>query len=184
MGRPRKNRAAFSFPSEKEPVLSDAELDAQIDGTEKTVAEIKKDSSKKAAVAQAIKEIPQIFTPEQVAFLFDIYAGGLCFIYSFIFKCDFKPLFEELKFDEQEKLTLAKPLAKIASKYAPSEWAGMTAEIELCASMGMYTVMSFKRAEIVAKREKEKKAESHTKCDSARRMPQSQPQQEAVAVTQ
>jgi hypothetical protein len=177
MGRRKKSeRQEFAFPSAAQPI-EDAELDALIDGTEKKVNDIKQDSAKKTAVAQAIKDIPQIFTPEQVAWMFDLYVGILCFIYSFIFKCDFKPLFEELKFDDKDKLTLAKPLAKIASKYAPHEWAGMTAEIELCASVGMYTVMSFKRAEIVAKREKERKQKEEM---AARRMPQQQ--REPVAV--
>jgi hypothetical protein len=180
----RRPKKQFSFPSTAEPVPTDAELDAAIDGTEAVVKEIKKDSAKKSAVAQAIKEIPQIFTPEQVAFVFDLYVGLLCFIYAFIFKCDFKPLFEELKFDEAEKMTLAKPLAKIASKYAPSEWAGMSAEIELCASIGMYTVMSFKRAELVAKREKEKqRKEEEAKRRTFVDARSNQPQREAVAVT-
>lgn len=166
----RKRRQAFNFPSEEQPAVTD-ELDAQIDrelaeaageasetAKQETATRITKDAERKKKVAAAVKEIPQIFSPEQVSWLFNVYAGALSFIYSYLFKYEFETIFEALKFDDDLALTMAKPLAKICSKYAPSEWAGMTAEIELCASLGMWTVRSYGMAKVAVNADRDKKA--------------------------
>jgi hypothetical protein len=168
MLRTKKNRQTFAFPSTDQESFTDAELDAQIDGTvsagkpsTKTAdtrrKQLEKDADDKKKNAQAVKDIPQIFTPDQVVWVFDVYVGGICFIFSLLLKCEFKVLYEELKLDEDVKLAWAKPLARVASKYAPAEWAGMTAEIELCASLGIWTAAAFGRSKAIAEKEKEKK---------------------------
>jgi hypothetical protein len=165
MGRRRggtnKPKQEFAFPSPEQPPVTDAELDAEIDGTAPEAAKYeptgfadrsaqrRKEYKEKKDIAQAVKEIPQIFTPEQVVWVFDAYVGAVSFIFALVLKADFKIIWEELKLDDDVKKVWAKPLAKIASKYAPSAWAGMTAEIELVASMGIWTVTGFGRAKKV-----------------------------------
>lgn len=154
-GRPRKIdanasevRAAvqdISFPTIDDPATIPAEEN------------IRTDAEQKRRVAAAAKEIPDIFEPEQVEWVFNIYVSILCFVYSIILKVDIELLAEELKFTPEETALMAKPLAKICSKYAPAEWAGMSAEIQLITSLGVWTVMSFKRAQKVVEKEEEKK---------------------------
>lgn len=147
MGRRKKSaKQEFSFPSESQPIT----------GFEKP-EDLKADAEKKKEVKKAADEIPEIFTPSNVEFVFDLYAGIISFVFSILLKAEFKPIFQELKFEDAEKKAMAVPLAKIASKYAPHEWAGMQAEIELVTSIGLYTVMGFKRAQAVAAKESEKK---------------------------
>src|SRR5258706_216627 len=76
-----------------------------------------RDAEAKKRVAAAAKEIPQIFEPEQVVWVFDAYVAILCFVYSIILKIEFKLLQDELSFSEDEKKIMAVPLAKICSKY-------------------------------------------------------------------
>jgi hypothetical protein len=118
------------------------------------------DAEEKRRVAEAAGKIPEIFTPDQVKWCFDTYVAILCFVYSLVLKTDFKALQTELEFTEEQKDAMAKPLARICSKYAPSSWAGMSAEIELIAMLGVYTVSSFQRAKNVAAKEEEKKKDA------------------------
>lgn len=152
MGRPRKKQA-FSFPSKEE--IAGAESVFPLEGKDlQADVEAKKDA-KKAADA-----VPPIFTPEQVAWCFDAYCAALSFVFSIVLKIDYSLIHDELKFDENEKQALAIPLAKVASKYAPVAWAGMTAEIELITTLGIWSATSFRRAQVIAKREAEKKKEA------------------------
>jgi len=171
MGRKPKRRQAFHFPQMEQPDLTDAQLDAEIDGissesspvsspvksSRNSTAKLKKEAEEKQAAAKALKDIPQIFEPEHVAWVFDAYVGVICFVFSILLKTEFKLLFDELQLDQEVKMAWAKPLAKIASKYCPSEWASMTAEIELIASLGIWTATAFGRAKRIADDEIEKK---------------------------
>jgi hypothetical protein len=129
-------------------------------GEDSSVAEeINRDAKEKERIAEAARNIPEIFTPEQVKWVFDVYVGILCFVYSIILKTDFAALQKELEFDEEQKNSMAVPLAKICSKYAPSSWAGMSAEIQLVSQLGLFTIASFQRAKNVAREQEEKKVE-------------------------
>lgn len=121
-----------------------------------TAERLTSDAADKKSIAAAAKEIPVIFKPEQVEWVFDAYVAILCFTYSIILKTDYSALETELKFDKEEKEMMAKPLAVICSKYCPAQWAGMSAEIQLITSLSIWTVASFKRAKTVAQAEKEK----------------------------
>lgn len=182
----RRKRQSVSFPSATQPVFTAEELDAEIDGGKvedlnapaapavtsnkdtaaaprlDTTADLllekqKKDVHRKQEAAKIIKEIPQIFTPDQVAWIFDVYVGAICFVFSMLLKCEFKSLYDELQLDQDVKLAWAKPLAKVASKYAPAEWAGMTAEIELIGSVGLWTATAFGRSKQIAEKERAEK---------------------------
>jgi hypothetical protein len=169
MPRAKRKRQAFHFPQADQPSapqdefsLTDAELDAAIDGGSDTASavslnKVREKSKAKNAVAEAVKQIPEIFTPEQVAWAFDVYVVLICFVFSILLKCDFKLLHDELKLDEDVKLMWAKPLARVVSKYAPTEWAGMTAEIELIGCLGIWTATAFGRARGVVQKEAERK---------------------------
>lgn len=160
MPRPKRKRQQFNFPAAEQPSpLSDAEIDAQIDGGEAPVSlnKIREKNKAKKDAADLVKQIPEIFTPEQVAWVFDVYVVLICFVFSILLKCEFKILHDELKLDDDVKLLWAKPLAKVVSKYAPAEWAGMTAEIELVACVGLWTATAFARARQTVEKEKEKK---------------------------
>lgn len=122
--------------------------------------ELRDNAAQKEDVKKAAAAIPEIFTPEQVAWVFDVYVGILSFIYSLILKCDFKAINDELEFTKEQKDSLAVPLAKVCSKYAPSEWAGATAEIQLITMLGVWTVASFQRARNVQKALEEKKRDA------------------------
>jgi hypothetical protein len=121
---------------------------------------LEQDAADKERVKKAASIIPEIFTPDDVIWVFDVYVGILCFIYSLTLKCEFKVLQDELDFTPEQKELMAKPLAKICSKHAPAEWAGMTAEIQLIAQLGIWTVASFQRARNVVKAEEEKKKDA------------------------
>jgi hypothetical protein len=125
-----------------------------------TAAQLKDNAAEKEEVKKAAATIPEIFTPEQVAWVFDVYVGIISFVYSLVLKCDFKAIQEELEFTAEQKDAMAIPLAKICSKYAPSEWAGMTAEIQLIMTLGIWTVASFQRARNVQKAIEEKKKDA------------------------
>lgn len=126
--------------------------------------ELRDNAEQKEQVKKAAAAIPEIFTPEQVVWVFDVYVGILSFVYSLILKCDFKAINDELEFTKEQKESLAVPLAKVCSKYAPSEWAGATAEIQLITMLGVWTVASFQRARNVQKKiEEQKKDEQRTR---------------------
>lgn len=126
-----------------------------------SVAEnLKENASEKERVREAAAAIPEIFTAEQVVWVFDAYVAILSFVYSLVLKVDFKAVQEELEFSPEQKEQMAKPLAKICSKYAPSEWAGMTAEIQLVTLLGVWTVASFQRARNVQKKLEEKERDA------------------------
>jgi len=128
-----------------------------------SASSIASDAKTKKTIAEAVAEVPQIFTASQVAFLFDVYAAAISFIYSVALKVEYAAISDELSFDEDQKITLAEPLARILSKYCPSEWAGKSAEIELITGMGLWTVTSFGRAKSVAlKLSEEKKRKNQT----------------------
>lgn len=137
--------------------------------------EIRSDAAQKDEVKKAAAAIPEIFTPQQVEWVFDVYVGILSFVYSLALKSDFKAINEELEFTDDQKKALAEPLAKVLSKYAPSEWAGATAEIQLITTLGIWTVSSFQRARNVQKKlEEEKKAENRTRPVAPMHRPQSE----------
>ena len=179
MGRRRggknKPKQSFAFPSEEQPVagteeLTDEELDRAIDTGEfppeikveqpseaVRVEQIRQKYQKKKDLVQLAKEIPEIFKPEQVAWVFDIYELALSFVLSIALKSDYTVIHEELKMDEDQKLVFAKPLARIANKYVPTEWASYSAEIELITTMGIYTATSYGRAQAALKKDAERK---------------------------
>lgn len=139
-----------------------------------TAASVSANAKEKGKIADAVKEIPEIFSPEQVAWLFDAYAAILSFTYSLLLKIDYKAISEELEFDTDDKERMSKPLARILSKYCPSEWAGMSAEIELITGLGIWTVASFGRAKGVGVKlaeEKQNRNRTHA-VDPMRRQPQ------------
>jgi hypothetical protein len=145
-------------------VQSSAFPSAETDNSNATqpvaAAKISSDAKEKENILEAAKKIPEIFTAKQVKWVFDAYVAVLCFVYSIALKTDFSALQDELAFSEEQKDSLAEPLAKICSKYAPSSWAGMSAEIELVTMMGVWTVASFQRARNVAKAQEEKKRDA------------------------
>lgn len=161
-GRPRKNVDLGS--TDNQEIINDVAFPSAetIDSELPPAAErLSSDANEKKRIASAAQEIPEIFKPEQVAWVFDAYVAILCFVYSIILKTDFVALQKELSFDEEEKKIMAEPLAKICSKYCPSEWAGMSSEIQLITSLSIWTVTSFKRAKNVAQAEQEKSRDRH-----------------------
>lgn len=134
---------------------------------------IREDAAEKENVKKAVEAIPEIFKPEQVEWCFDVYVGILSFVYSLILKVDFKDINDELEFTKDQKELMSKPLANILSKHAPAEWAGRTDEIQLITTLGLFTVMSFKRAKTVqtAIEEKRKDAERTQPVQPIRRQP-------------
>lgn len=176
--RPKSKVQDFSFPL-VESAVTDAELDASIDSADDKGKELKEDAQRKKEISKAIKEMPQIFSAEQVAWVFTAYVMLLSFAYSYVLKSDYEAIFAELDIDERTKMEMAKPLAKIASKYAPANWAGMTDEIQLISQVGIYTATSFGRAKLIVQREQEKK---QRQASERRNMPHVQPQQAAATV--
>lgn len=124
------------------------------------VDNLEQDATEKEKVKRAAALIPEIFKPEQVEWVFDVYVGILSFAYSLALKVDFKEINDELEFSKEQKEGLSKPLANILSKYAPSEWAGRTDEIQLITMMGIWTVTSFKRAKNVQEKMEEKRKDA------------------------
>ena len=163
-GRPRKYEAVddsvqpHAFPTTETP---------------RAAENLEQDAAEKEKVRKAAAAIPEIFTPEQVEWVFDGYVAILSFVYSLALKTDFSAIQEELSFSKEQKESLSKPLAKICSKYAPSEWAGMTAEIQLVTMLGVWTVASFQRAKNVQRAldEKKKDAERTQPVQPIRREP-------------
>jgi hypothetical protein len=149
-GRPRRTRIDMSAQTEPFPMSREPE----------PAREIRADAEDKRKVADAVKEIPQIFTPENVEWCFDVYVAVLSFLYSFALKTQFTAIQDELEFSDEQKKQLAVPLAKVLSKYAPKEWAGRTDEIQLITMMGIWTVSSIQRARNIAKKEEEKKRDA------------------------
>lgn len=181
MGRRRKNeKQKFSFPSIEQDALTDAEIDAGISGVTPsgTAATQAKQNIAKKEIKKSVDEIPEIFTADQVVWMFDVYTAIISFGFSVALKCEYKPIFEELQFDADAKMHMAKPLAKICSKYAPTEWAGMSAEIELVMTLGIYTVAGFGRAKYIADQEKQKRVRENRNPESA-----VLPKRQAQAVT-
>jgi hypothetical protein len=124
-------------------------------------AEFERDATEKRDVKKAVAEIPEIFKPEAVAWLFDVYVGIVSFVYSLVLKVEFKEISEELEFTEEQKNELAKPLARILSRHAPASWAAHSDEIQLLTQMGIWTVVSFKRAKMVQEKVSEKKKDAN-----------------------
>jgi hypothetical protein len=147
-----------------------------VDGERVQASDRWQTEEKEKQVAAAAK-IPEIFEPHQVAFVFDVLAMILSFIYSYILKYDFKIIFAELSFEEDQKIRMSKPLARICSKYAPSEWAGMTAEIELVTTLGVWMVAGFGRAKQAVQKDQQEKARTAQEKNRNRvtQMPQAEP---------
>lgn len=166
-GRPRKGITIDLGSPQNQEILHDAAfpsaetIDSEPISSTATADSLANDAADKKRIAAAAKEIPVIFKPEQVEWVFDAYVAILCFTYSIILKTDYSALETELKFDNDEKEMMAKPLAVICSKYCPSQWAGMSAEIQLITSLSIWTVSSFKRAKTVAEKEKEKERDKN-----------------------
>jgi hypothetical protein len=124
---------------------------------EEKVPDVERESKIKQQNKDAEAKYPEIFSEESVAWIPNAYVGFISFIHSQVLKCKWKVVFEELKFDDEQSKMMAKPIAKIASKYAPAKWAGETAEIELITMLGIFTAMSFNRAKMAVAKDKEKK---------------------------
>ena len=171
-GRPRRTVINLNDP-EAAAVLNGTafpSIDAQ--DSVPFAASLSADASEKRKIADAAKEIPQIFTPEQVAWLFDAYVGLLSFVYSVVLKSDYNAISTELAFTAEQKEQMSKPLARILSKHAPSELAGMSSEIELITCLGIWTVSSFARAKKAAeKTEHQKQRKERTEPVSPMRHP-------------
>jgi hypothetical protein len=149
MARRRRNQSV-SFPSASDA----ASLDSAFPSADSpaVAAATLKDAKDKAEIQKAVAEIPEIFSAEQVKFTFDVYCALLSFIYSVALKSDYKAISAELSFEDAEKDLMAKPLARILSKYAPKEWAGMGPEIELITMLGVWTMTSVTRAKKAAEK--------------------------------
>src|SRR5229473_5977424 len=65
-------------------------------------AKISNEAKEKESILEAAKKIPEIFTTEQVRWIFDCYVALLCFIYSIALKTDFSALQEELSFSDEQ----------------------------------------------------------------------------------
>jgi hypothetical protein len=181
MGRKRKQRQTINFPTQD---TTDAELNAVVDGERVSTSGAdhwKKDAEEKGKHVAAVANIPEIFTPEQVSFIFDILAIVLSFIYSQLLKYDFKVIHAELSFEAEQKERLSVPLARICSKYAPSEWAGMTAEIELICVLGVWAVSGFGRAKQAVQKDQRERAEKARPVNRVTQMP-AQQQEEVGAI--
>lgn len=153
-GKWRKNSMqSVSFPSTDSPAI----VDAATAPIAEIIAANESDAKQKKDVKKSADAVPEIFRPEQVAWVFDVYVVALSFIFSITLKADYKIIHDELKFEDAEKDAMAKPLARIASRYAPTAWAGMTAEIELITTLGIWSVTSFRRAQMVATADRERK---------------------------
>jgi hypothetical protein len=150
MGRRLKQK--FNFPSAEET----ASLDSIVNPAA-TAEEIKADATAKKELKKAADEIPQIFSAEQVAFILHLYVFIVSFILAYALKVDFKKVHEELSLEPKEALKIAEPLARVISKHAPAKWAGMTAEIEIIAWLGVWTTMAYRRVGIISDAEKESK---------------------------
>jgi hypothetical protein len=159
-GKNKKNRVVqeSSFPSTAEESVA-----FSFTNEPEISTSLHDENEKKKKAFKEVEDIPEIFLPEQVAFVLDIYVTTLCFIFSMVLATDFKPLYEELKFEDDFKESLSKPLARICSKYAPHEWAGMQPEIELITSLGLWSVTAFSRAREVQKKEEKRKEEEKRK---------------------
>jgi hypothetical protein len=166
-GRPPGSRNRVRNESVEQPAAFPS------DSTSSAVENLEQDAADKKKVKEAAAAIPEIFTPEQVVWCFDAYVAILSFVYSLVLKVDYKAIQDELEFSPEQKEQMAKPFAKICSKYAPSEWAGMTAEIQLVTMLGVWTVASFQRARNVQKTlvEKEKDATRTRPVQSPRPQP-------------
>ena len=150
-GRPRKMARDESAQTSPFPTV---EMETP---SEQKIGE---DAAAKQKILDAAKQIPEIFTPDQVKWVFDAYVAILCFVYSIALKTEFKALQDELEFSEEQKDAMAKPLARICSKYAPASWAAMAPEIELVTMLGLFTVASFGRAKLVVEKVAEKKKDA------------------------
>lgn len=153
-GRPRKFVAEDTERVTGQPVAFPQE------DTTPPAAELEENAAEKEKVKRAMAAIPEIFTPEQVEWVFDAYVAILSFVYSIALKTDFDAIQTELEFSKEQKEMLSKPLARICSKYAPPSWAGMSAEIQLVTMLGVWTVASFQRARNVARAQEEKKRDA------------------------
>jgi hypothetical protein len=176
--RTKRQKQEFNFPTQD---ISDAELNSVSSAPKSSTEHWQKDAEEKGKQLSAVASIPEVFRPDQVEFIFDVLAIVLSFIYSQILKYDFKVIHEELAFDKEMKERLSIPLARICSKYAPSEWAGMTAEIELCTTMGIWMVAGFGRAKDAVQRDKNAKAQAAQQRHSNRVTQIPTPQQEEVS---
>jgi hypothetical protein len=156
----RKRKQKFAFPSQDQPaVINDREIDLEIDGEKNPIPPqiwTRVDTDKKDSnIIPA--EIPQIFTPEQVTWIFDAYVGLISLLFALLLKAEFKIIFQELQFDAEDKMNFAKPLSRIISKHSPPSWAQHSDEIQLIGAMGIWTAASFGRAKLAIKKAAEKK---------------------------
>lgn len=160
-GRPRKFARDESAQPSAFPL---------IDGPAEAIND---DAEEKRKVAEAAKHIPEIFSPSDVIWCFDVYVALLCFLYSMALKVPFDALENELSFSQDQKELMAVPLSKICSKYAPAEWAAKKDEIQLIVMLGVYTASSVQRARNVAKQiaeEKKRNEEKTVPLDPMRRV--------------
>lgn len=158
---PRKRGPYRKTRERADSVLGDRQPSAfPSQSSEPLPARIEENAAEKNKVLDAVNKIPDIFTPEDVAWFFDVYVGLLCYVYSIVLKTDFKALYDELEFKDSQKKDMAVPLSKILSKTVPASWAGLKNEIQLIGMLGVYTVVSFKRAQMVANKEVEKKKDA------------------------
>jgi hypothetical protein len=158
----RKRKQKFAFPSQDQPAadaaINDREIDLEIDGSKNLIPQniwTRVDSDKKSNITPA--EIPQIFTPEQVTWIFDAYVGLISLLFAFLLKYEFKIIFQELQFDAEDKMNFAKPLSRIISKHSPASWAQHSDEIQLIGAMGIWTAASFGRAKLAIRKAAQKK---------------------------
>lgn len=158
--RPKRGRRGWKNRATQRDESAQPSAFPSVGNMPQAAAELQDDAAKKEAVRNAAAAVPEIFTAEQVIWAFDVYVGLLCLIYSYALKTDFDALQKELEFTQEQKELMAKPLAKICSKYAPPEWAGKTDEIQLITMLGVFTVTSYQRARKIKLEFDEKKKDA------------------------
>ena len=156
MGRPRKKRQVYDFPNK--PSLDPSAVNEFVASGD-TAERIKNDATRKQQVAEAVREIPEIFEPEQIEGLLDVYSVILAFLFSVVLKAPFDIIHPAIKMDNDFKKSVSKPLAKLLSKLAPVEWAGMKDEIQVGIAVIIYSAASFGHAKSAVAKWKEESAQ-------------------------
>lgn len=158
--RPKRGRRSWKNRTTQRDESAQPSAFPKSSSVPEAAAELLDDAKKKEEVKKAAAAVPEIFTPEQIIWVFDVYVGLLCLVYSYALKVEFDALQTELEFSQEQKELMAKPLARLLSRVAPPEWAGHTDEIQLISMLGVFTVMSYQRARKIKHDADEKKRDA------------------------
>lgn len=116
---------------------------------------------KTAEVLPPQVETPSAISPSDVVWVFDVYGYIVAFLVCQALKAPFDVVHEEIKFDDEQKELMAKPLAKVIERHVPPEWLFYAPEFQLAVMVAGATTAKVNSAkEAVAKL---KKAETEKK---------------------